>query len=168
MKMSRFLAAGLASMLGAGIASAQMVPIPLLTGPFDPGSTQATFNTLIRQIDAILAPLLPTGGGISIPPSTTGSGNGVIGLDGTAGANAGIQINPNGSGNIILFGDGDTGSLQFGNTSAFKAARGFSACPGTSKNVPLGVGQTVTGHFIVQDWAGRSHGVPACRVTPNG
>ncbi len=167
MKMSRFLAAGLALMFGAGIASAQMRPIPLLTGPFDPGSTQGTFNTLIAQIDNILAPLLPTGGGIAIPPSTT-TGNGTIGLDTTAGTNAGITINPNGSGNITLFGDGDTGTLKFGNTSAFIKATGLAACPGAVANMPLGVGKTVTGYFIVQDWTGTKHGVASCRQTPNG
>ena len=165
----------LCALMTAAPAFAQTLPMPLLKGPLDPSQTLATLNSLITSINNVLVPALgpsstPSGtlvNQISMTGGLTGS-PGVIGLQPGADANASIQINPNGSGNIILFGQADTGSLQFGNTGAFVKATGLSSCPGASKKMPFGVGQTVTGYFMVQDWTGAKHGVPACRETPNG
>mgnify|MGYP001615226567 CR=1 FL=1 len=167
MKILRAAAVGIAFAAGIGIAAAQAPPIPLMTGPQDPAQMQANFNRLINQINAILVPLLPANGaGLGVPIGS--DGNGTITLPIGSASTAGIKIDPNGSGNIILFGDGDTGTLKFGNTTAFIKATGLAPCPGAVPNMPIGVGKTVTGYFIVQDWTGAKHGVASCRQTPNG
>lgn len=160
MKLMRVAAIGIALAMGAAPVMAQSPPIPLVTGPQAPAQMNSTFNRLINQINAILVPILPAGGGLAVTPTSTGDG--VVGLSFGAGANAGIRINPNGSGNITLFGDGDTGNLKFGNTTAFTKASGLVACPGAVANMPVGVAPALSGYLIVQDWSGKKHGVPTC------
>lgn len=160
----KFLAAALA-MVAALPAWATSPPIPLFSGPWDPANTGANVNTLILEINAILTPALPAVSGavnlISLSGGLTGQ-PAVIGLQSGADANAGIQINPNGSGNIILFGVNDTGVLQFANSSAFLPLPGMALAPGVLPNkAPLGMADHLTGYFLVQDWLGRSRGVAA-------
>ena len=159
----------LSTCLGAPVF-AQGLPVPLLRGPQDPSQTQVVLNNLINQINGVLVPALgatttPAGTAvntIALTGGVTGS-NAQIGLQPGADANAGIQINPNGSGNIVLFGQGDTGSLQFGNSTAFVPATGFAACPGVIPNAaPMGVRGTITSYIIVKDWMGNSHGWATC------
>lgn len=160
----------LCALMSAAPAFAQTLPMPLLKGPLDPSQTLATLNSLIIQINNVLVPALgpsssPSGtlvNQISMTGGLTGS-PGVIGLQPGADANAGIQINPNGSGNIILFGQSDTGTLQFGSSSSLVTATGFAACPGVVPGKPpLGVKGTVTSYVIVKDWLGNSHGWATC------
>lgn len=168
--MKRLLSALIVLMLAAP-AGAQTLPIPLVTGPQDVSQMRAIFNTLIGQINAVLVPVFgysttPNGTPvnlISLSGGLTGS-NATIGLQPGADANAGITINPNGSGNIQLFAQGDTGTLKFGNEGAFVKAYGLGACPGALglNKQPIGVQPVVTGFLIVKDWLGASHGVPAC------
>lgn len=163
MKLKILLAGAL--LLLPALAEAQRPPIPLFSGPWDPANTQASVNTLILEINAILTPILGgQTGAVNFPTLTGGltGAPGVIGLAPAADANAGIQINPNGSGNIILFGSGDTGVLQFGNATAFLPLPGMALAPGVLPNkAPLGMSDHLTGYFIVQDWLGRGHGVAA-------
>jgi len=155
-------------LLTANTAAAQSTPpIPTFNAAqLQIPATGADFNTLVQKINAILVPLIPAAPGavnlISLTGGVTGS-PGVIGLQLGADANAGIFINPNGSGNIILFGPGDTGVLQFGNAADFVPATGFASCPGVIPNrAPIGVGGTVSSYVIVKDWLGNSHGWATC------
>ncbi len=166
--MSRIRTILSALILGMGVAAtagAQQPPIPLFSGPVDPASNRRALNTLVNEINAILSPLLPAVSGavnfISLTPATTGN-NAVIGLVSGADTNAGITINPNGSGNIVLFGQLDTGILQFGNVSSFRTASGLTPCPGNGTARIAGTSNVVTGHLIVQDWLNRKHGIPVC------
>ncbi len=169
--MRRFLAGLAMLMLTALSAGAQTLPIPLFSGPSDPSQMRTYFNNLILSINAILVPALgatTTSAGtavnlISLTGGITGS-NAVIGLQAGADTNAGITINPNGSGNIVLFSQYDTGVLQFGNQTGFTPATSLIACPGVQagKAAPLGVSATVTGFTPIKDWLGRVHAWPAC------
>lgn len=148
-------------------AGAQTPPIP----NFNPSQLQipatgADFNTLIRSINAILVPLVPGGSAgvnlISLTGGVTGS-PAVIGLQSGADANAGIQINPNGSGNIVLFSQTDTGVLQIGNQASFVPANSFVACPGaTIGHPPFGMKGVVSGYFAMKDWLGRNQWSLTC------
>jgi hypothetical protein len=145
-------------------AWAQTLPIPLVTGPQDPSQLNQTINTLIAQINGVLVPAFGStvigSSGVSLGPGQPG-GPGVIGLQPGAGANTGIQITPNGSGNIILFSGTTTGVLQFANSSAFVPA-GLANAPGiVPGKQPLGMHDHLSGYLIVQDWLGRSYGVAA-------
>lgn len=163
-RLMSFLAGLLAVCLIAGIALAQRPPVPLVTGPQDAGQLNSTLNGIIRQINAILVPIFPSPSGSVNYVSLTGALTGrtaTIGLAAGADTNAAIAINPNGSGNIILFSTG-TGNLQFANSAAFVKAKGLSPCPAVVGGAPFGVARTVTGHLIVQDWLGVKHGIPAC------
>ncbi len=160
----------LVALMLAAPALAQTLPMPLMRGPLDPSQQLANFNALITTINNVLVPALgqnPTSGGtavnlIGLTGGQTGS-PAVIGLQTGADTNAGIQINPSGSGNIILFGQGDTGVLQFASSSSFVPATGFAACPGVVPNkAPLGVKGTVSSYVIVKDWLGNSHGWATC------
>ncbi len=130
-------------------------------------ATGVDFNTLINRINAILVPALGSGSGlvnlIGISGGTTGN-NAVIGLQPGADANAGIQINPNGSGNIVLFSQYDTGVLQFGSQASFIPTTSLIACPGVpaGKAAPIGVSNTVTGFTPIKDWLNRTHAWPVC------
>ena len=166
MSRTRTIAAALILGLGlAAAASAQQPPIPLFTGPVDPAQNRKALNTLVNEINAILLPLLPNTPGavnfVALTPATTGN-NATIGLGPGADANAGITINPNGSGNIVLFSQFDTGVLQFANVSSFHRAGQLTACPGNSYKRVSGTAEVVTGHMIIQDWLGRKHGIPVC------
>jgi hypothetical protein len=103
--------------------------------------------------------------GISLTPGNTGS-PGVITLQPGADANGSIQIVPNGSGDIILFGQGQTGSLVFANQSMWIPALGLTPCPAMQGGgaVPLGMtgAPVVTGYFVFEDWLDRVHYSPAC------
>ena len=154
----------------ADAAAAQTLPMPFLQGPQPVPAAVVMFNTLIQQINAVLVPVLgfsPSSGGatvnnISLTGGLTGS-PAVIGLQPGADANAGIQINPGASGNIILFGQGDTGVLQFASSASLVPATGFAACPGVVPNkAPLGVQGVVTSYVIVKDWLGNKHGWATC------
>src|SRR5712691_7768512 len=144
--------------------AATQLPIPLLSGPSDPSQMNATLNGVIAKINAILGPvILQTSGGenfISLSGGVSGA-PAVIGLAPGAGADAGIQINPNGSGNIILFSQSNTGVLQLGNQASFVSAPGLSPNPIGSRLASLyGVKNTVQGMFIFKDWLGRTRGLP--------
>ncbi len=144
--------------------------VPLVRGPQDPGALNQTLNQVIQSINGILSPL--TGGtapvvagsnSIALNPGVPGQ-PAQIALQSGGDANAGIQINPNGSGNIILFGQGDTGLLQFANATSFIPATSLIACPGVpaGKGAPIGVSTTVTGFTPIKDWLGRTHAWPTC------
>jgi len=158
-------------LLVASPLAAQTLPIPPVTGPQFPLPIMvAPFNTLISQINAVLVPVLgttPSSGttvnNITLTGGATGS-NAVIGLQAGADTNAGITIDPNGSGNIQFFGAGDTGVFKMGNSAGFVKTLGFAACPAVANQskAPLGVQTVVTGYLIVKDWLDQPHGVPAC------
>ena len=160
-------------MIGLALVSgvARAASVPPLTGPQDPASITGELNQIIRNINAILSPLTgttanPVSGSnlISLTPGRPGN-PAIIGLQPTGDTNAGITIDPKGSGNIVLFSQFDTGNLQFGNVSAFVKTVGLGACPAVSnaKAVPLGgVAPVVTGYFMVKDWLGTMHGIPTC------
>jgi hypothetical protein len=168
--MKRLFPTLMALMLAAP-AFAQGLPIPLLKGPYDPGAGLQTFNTLIVQLNNVLVPSLgsstnSSGGALVNQVSLTGGSTGnsaTIGLQPGADPNAGISLNPNGSGNIQFFGVGDTGVLQFGNSASFVTATGFAACPGVNPGrAPIGVQGVITSYIIVKDWLGKSHGWATC------
>ena len=165
-----------AALSACGMFPAYAASIPYIQGPTEPPTLAGPLNTLINQINAILSPLT---GGPAVNGGQPGSGtpavNNIqlisaatgslaqIGLQPGADPNAGIQINPNGSGNIVLFALGDTGVLQFANTGSFVSAPGLSPYPG---RVPgalalMGVQSTVQGAFVFKDWLGITRGVPA-------
>ena len=153
-------------------AAAQTLPVPYLQGPQQVPAAIPMVNSLIQQLNAILVPVLgpSTGpGGVALVNNTalTGGVTGspaVIGLQPGADANASIQIKPNGTGNIVLFGQGTTaGVLQFASSGSFVPATGFAACPGVIPNkAPLGVQGVVTSYLVVQDWLGNKHGWATC------
>ena len=162
MKLMRFVLIALA-LAASTPAVAQTLPLPLVTLPQDASQMRSTINTLINNINNVLRPIFPAAGAIN-SITLVGGATGVsakIGLGATADANAEIIIDPNGSGNIVLFQSDDTGNLQFGNSAAFIRANGFSACPAVGKGT-LGVNAVVTGHLIVRDWLGTKHGIPTC------
>ena len=168
--MKRLYSFLIALMLAAP-AFAQTLPIPMLKGPLDPSQTLATLNNLLIQLNGVLVPALgatTTSAGtvvnvIALSGGLTGS-NATIGLQPGADANAGITINPNGSGNITLFGQADTGVLAFGNQASFIPATSLIACPGVpaGKSAPMGVSTTVTGFTPIKDWLNRVHAWPVC------
>lgn len=168
MKIRAVLAALILLFVAARVDAAS-IPYPFLSGPTDPSQINATINSLVIAINNILSPL--TGGptvstqinAIDLTAGTTGM-PGVIGLQSGADTNAALQIQPNGTGNIILFAStGSTGVLQFANTNSFVAANGLGACPGiANKAPPIGVAQTIQGFIVVQDWIGRTRNLPAC------
>jgi len=155
--------------LGLAMSSAAFaqLPIPVLRGPQDPSQATAVLNNLINQINGILVPSIggPTGAVnmLSMTGGLTGQ-PGVIGFQSGADTNASIQINPNGSGDIILFSQYDTGVLKFANQTMFVPAKSLIACPGVpeGKAAPIGVSNTVTGFTPIKDWLGRSHAWPTC------
>lgn len=153
--------AGLLLAAGANAASVATVNPAQLQIP----ATGVDFNNLIQAINAILTPLIPNVASpvnsISLTAGATGS-QAMIGLQTGADTNAGIMINPNGSGNITLFSQLDTGVLQFGNQSSFVKAAGLVACPAAVKNNPFGVAPVVTGYFLAADWLGVQHAIPGC------
>ena len=168
MKLLRILTV-LTALVAPSLAFAAAVP--LISGPQDVSQLNNTLNNLILSINNILTPL--TGGGPSNPAvvnnvSLSGGTAGnpaVIGLTSTSGTNVGIQIKPNGTGNIILFGStGSPGVLQFANSASYVTANGLTACPGRGKVTTdvYGVSGVVNGYFLTEDWLGRVHGVPAC------
>jgi hypothetical protein len=169
-RTSLALAALLALALPAAAQNAQF-PIPPFTGPNDPSQLRAYLNTLVSEINAVLGPVVPAQPGstnlITLGGTPTGGGNPAISLTTTSDGNAGIAIQPNGRGNIVLFDPGVAGAglLQFADTASFAPATGLAACPGMptiAKKTNFGVDDHVDGYFIVQDWLGRSHGMPAC------
>lgn len=166
-------------------ARASSITSPYLTGPSDPSQMNATVNGLVVAINNILSPL--TGGGavtgssvpsaatvvnaISMTPAVSGS-LASVGLQSGADANAGIQISPNGSGNVVLFGAGDTGVLQIANASGWYPAKGGGVvpCPGggagpssATSGLLQASGQTIAGYFVNEDWLGRPYWIPGCR-----
>ncbi len=155
-------------------AQANAPPIPLLRAPVDPGTAQGTFNLVIQEINNILVPNFPAPVGAVNFTNMVGSVTGqpvVIGLQAGGDANASIAIQPNGNGNVVLFGQGLAGQnslarLQIGNASSWVKTAGLDACPGTgranSQATALGVGPTVTGFFLMQDWLGRTHAIAGC------
>lgn len=161
----------LAALTLAAPAFAQTLPFQNLRGPLDPSQTLATLNSLINAMNGVLVPALgasassagPSVNVIGMTGGTTGV-NANIGLQPGANPNAGITINPNGSGTIQLFGDGDTGTLKFGNQTNFVLAKTLVACPGVPAGsaAPLGVSTVVTGFVPFKDWLGRSHAWAAC------
>lgn len=160
----RLAAALLAVLLGlAGIelpVARAASSIPLFTGPQDPSQLFAYLNALVVSINTITVPLLPNVPGgvnqISLVPAVTGQ-PAQIALQPGSDPNGGIQINPNGSGDIILFSQGDTGNLVIANQSSFVAANGLAPCPGTIPgNPPLGMQGVVSGYFIFEDWLDRN------------
>ena len=157
--------------MSAAPAFAQTLPMPLLKGPLDPSQTLATLNSLIVQINNVLVPIFgfsttsagPVVNTISLLGGVAGA-NAVIGLQPGTDPSSGITIDPNGSGNIQLFGQSDTGSLKFGNAAAFVPTGTLIACPGVppGKSAPVGVSTVVTGFVPFKDWLGRSHAWAAC------
>jgi hypothetical protein len=144
-------------------AAAQTLPIPYLSGPQDPSQMNATINSVIQRINAVLSPVLASGStsvnNVAITGGVTGSPL-VIGLQTGADANAGITISPNGSGNVKLFSQNGTGVLQFGNQTSFVTA-GLANAPGiVSGKAPLGMSDHLRGYILMQDWLGRSYGFP--------
>lgn len=163
--------------------------LPFLSGPNDASQMIATFNQLIQSINGITGALLPAGGGtatngVSLPPGVTGAPAG-IGVQIGGDPNASITINPNGNGNVILFGPAQSGSnsttalgmLQIGNQAGIVPATGFAACPGVipgrgrpgpivtagaGQQVVEGPGATVTGYLQILDWLGRVRSIPVC------
>jgi hypothetical protein len=165
MKIRGFL---VALALLSGVATAQAASVPTVNSQnLQIPATGADFNAVINSINTILAPL--TGGAsaggvnaISLTPAGTGY-PAQITLQPGADPNAGILINPNGSGNITLFGAGDTGVLQLGNSAGFVPANGLAACPGINpRNLPLGMKGVVSGFFAMQDWLGRNQWSLTC------
>jgi hypothetical protein len=166
--------AALAVSSGA-MAQSNLPPIPLLRGPLDPGAMQGTLNLIIQEINNILIPLFPQQPGTEVNffelnPGLTGQPV-VLALQPGGDANAAIAIQPNGNGNVVLFGQGLAGQqslarLQIGNQSSWVPTAGLTSCPGTgnsnSKATALGVGPTVTGFFLMVDWLGRQHAVAGC------
>lgn len=162
MKLSRLTAFVLGCLIAAP-AVAQTLPIPSLVGPSDPSQMNATINNLIRQLNNILQPVISNAPAavnlISLAGGTTGNAA-TIGLQTGADTNAGIQINPNGSGAITLFGQTDTGTLKFGNQASFVTA-GLANAPGIAAGkAPLGMSDHLRGYILMQDWLGRSYGFP--------
>jgi hypothetical protein len=147
--------------------------------PFNPQQLQipatgADFNALVNAINAILSPL--TGGGlinggavgvniISLIPGATGV-PAQIGLQPGSDPNGSIQIVPNGSGDIILFNQANSGGfLVFGSQSLWVPATGLSPCPAMQGGtIPLGMTglPVVTGYWVFEDWLDRVHYAPAC------
>jgi hypothetical protein len=159
---------------------------PFMVGPSDPSQMNANINTLVVAINAILSPLqggnlingaAPGSGAtatniIGFTPGVSGS-SASIGLQPGSDANGSIQINPNGSGNVVLFaGAGNTGVLQIANATGWFPAKGAGIvpCPGGgaatlnagSLLLPAGY-QTVAGYEAHEDWLGRPYWVPGCR-----
>jgi len=167
MKLRSILAAMMLAALPVA-ALAQTLPIPLFSpSQLQIPATGTDFNSLIVRINATLQPTLVSPSGAVNLISLTGGLTGtpaIIGLQPGADSNAGIQINPNGSGNIILFGQADTGVLQFGSQAMFVPATSLIACPGVpaGKSAPMGVSTTVTGFTPIKDWLGRTHSWPTC------
>ncbi len=172
----------LAFLVGLLIATSAQAQIPLLTGPYDPGSTQGTFNVLISQINTVTAAvtgvpnsLLATGGVTSVTLGSTSAVNNVSITGGLTGfppiisvgganedANAGLALQANGSGNIsLLYGSG-TGYVQLANQSSFVPAGGLAACPAYNGGAPLGIHSSIQGYMVMLDWMGRKRWVPAC------
>ena len=153
-------------------AQAQVPPIPLVSGPQDLSQMRGTLNTLINEINAILVPAFPAQpGAVNFPnmQATVTGQPGILGLSFGGDPNASLAIQPNGNGNVILFGASGTaqlgtGVLQIGNVASWVPAKGLAPCPAVSggSTRPLGVGPTVTGYFQVGDWLGRIHSIAAC------
>ena len=178
--MKRFLAASLALL----IACPAWAQIPLLTGPQDPSSLQATINALINAINALPAQIAfpvppvpqPGGGGATTTIVNnlvlTGTPTGVmptIGVGGSAAdPNAALGLSPNGAGNLVFFaGSGaasGTGILQLANAASFVPATGLAACPGAvaGRTPVVGGRANITGYLMIMDWLGRTHPVPTC------
>jgi hypothetical protein len=165
-----------------GDSHARAASVPLLTGPQDTSQMNGTINGVIINLNAILSPL--TGGGliagttpgsgvpavntITLIPAVSGS-TAVIGIAPGGDANASIQIQPNGAGDIILFGSGNSGgNLVFSSQSMWVPATGLTACPGmtpgdrANATVPLGYVPIVTGYWVIEDWLDRQHLTVAC------
>ncbi len=164
---------------GFSQAGGQSLPIPQFSLPYDPSQSGNMINSLIVQLNTVLMPLGPNLPGqvnaISLGAGVTGS-LAQIGLQPGADANAGIQINPNGSGNIVLFGQSDTGILQFGRITTYIKANALSPCPGMIPNRPPmlggpgGISTVVTAFRMEADWLGYQYAVPVCGAlnTVNG
>lgn len=174
--MKRFLAAALATLF----ASSAWAQIPILTGPQDPASLQATINALINAINALPAQQAfpqpsPSSGAptlvntLVLTGTATGS-NPYIQPGGTSvDANAGLGLNALGSGNITLFPfvagqAASTGVLQFGNAASIESAAGLALCPGFSRGQanPPGLSSTIKGYIVTLDWLGRRLRIPFC------
>ncbi len=145
-------------------------PIPYIIGPVDPGNGQANLNSVIQEIDNVLGISFPQVPGAVNTPTFGESVAGqpvIIGASGTD-TNIPILIQPKGSGNIELFGQGQTGVLSFNNQFSFLPATGIAACPGFppngayASNLGIGVKSVVTGAIWITDWMNRPHALPVC------
>ncbi len=138
-------------------------PIPYIIGPVDPGNGQANLNSVIQEIDNVLGISFPqVTGAVNFPTlGESVTGQPVIIGAGGADTNIGISIQPKGSGNISLFSQFGTGTLQFANVSSFAPAIGIAATPGVpSGRAPIGMTDHLRGYFIMSDWLGRTYGTP--------
>lgn len=192
-KRARFVLLLLAGLLLPGMLRAQVIlPLPSISGPQDPSQLNAIFNLLINELNAILVPAVGgvtlTAGltnGLLVTPSTSTANTAtsptvtplVISVGAGSSTNAGISIDPIGSGNVLLFGTGglagvgtNTGVLQFANLGSFVKANGLSPCPGMAVNRPpiIGVGSVVSDFFVVADWMGNLAAVPVCGPSAMG
>lgn len=187
--MRGFLRAALVLLvaLGIGCGAARAASVPLVNPQqLQIPSIGGDLNTIINSINVILSPL--TGAGaitgstpgvsttavnvIALVPAITGT-TAMIGLQAGGDTNAAITINPNGSGNIIMFGTGDTGVIQIGNSTGWYPAKGAGVvpCPGggaAPANLAGGLllqggAQTVAGYEVHEDWVGRPYWIPGCR-----
>lgn len=143
-------------------------PVARVTGPQVVSQLNATLNDLIGRINAILLPLIPQTPGLIAPANFITLMPGLsevpatIQLQGGADT-ADLRLSPDAGGDVILFTPSASGVLRFANVASFAPAGGLSACPGTVPGkAGLNMAGRVTGHFIVKDWLGRSHGIPSC------
>jgi hypothetical protein len=172
--MKRVLAAVAFSV---GLSVGAQAQIPLLSGPSDPSQLQATVNRLITAINAsTFSQAFPApAAGTTAPNSIvlTAAAAGSVPLISPASvaaggdANAALGISPNGSGNLIFFGNyggtAETGVVQFANASSFMPRVGLAGCPGYQRQgAPVGMSDNIAGYLVFQDWLGRPHYVPSC------
>ncbi len=166
MRFRAFLAS---AALLCGAAAAHAASLPYIQGPTEPPTLAGPLNSLINQINGILSPLT---GGAAINGAAPGTGavgvNSIAAVPGVTGApalitvqpggdpNGSIQIQPDPSGNIILFGNGSTGNLVVQNPGLWVPANGLTACPGIAPGSrPMGMKGIVSGYLVIEDWLGR-------------
>ena len=166
MRFRAFLAS---AALLCGAAAAHAASLPYIQGPTEPPTLAGPLNSLINQINGILSPL--TGGAaingaapgsgavgvnlVSIIAGATGSPT-VIGMQPGGDPNGSIQIQPDPTGNIILFGNGNTGNIVVQNSGLWVPANGLTACPGISPgHPPIGMKGVISGYLVIEDWLGR-------------
>lgn len=174
MKLRSILTAAVL-VLAAGMA--QAASVPLFSGPQGPPTLLGPLNTLINLINGILSPL--TGGGgvngptgaaaaqtITLTPGAAGF-PAVIGLGAGGDSNGSIQIVPDATGGIILFGQGATGNLVIANQVSWVPAQGLTPCPGVDPKTGVlglygGSSGLIAGYWLIKDWLDRPHFTPAC------